>query len=149
MKKLPAVIFALACVMALARSVYADNGTEMVVTDDLTVLGTNGTWGDPDFEVKGFTVFGSTVGFVPQPGFIPGPGSVVIRGDLQVGGQISLPKLSNIKTADIPAHTAEVIAVNSDGSAAKPVTINRRFRQTRRAPAGQTVPAVAVSSGTR
>ncbi|MCG2726489.1 MAG: hypothetical protein L6420_09635, partial [Elusimicrobia bacterium] len=35
-------------------------GTELGATDDFTVLGTDGTVDDPDVEIKGFTIFGST-----------------------------------------------------------------------------------------
>jgi len=151
MKKLPVMIFslfALACSLAPARPVYAGGGTEMVIDDDLTVLGTGGSWGDADFKVAGLTVFGSTVGLVSRMGPNPSPGSVIIRGSLQVGGEISQPERSAMKPLNNPASAAGVIAVNSDGSAVSPAKIRRGSRQVRRAAKGRPGPAVAVSSGT-
>ena len=58
----------------------ADNGTEFGIEDDLTVYGSTGSWADPDFEVKGFSVLGSTTG--PQK-VSPAPGNMVLRGNLQ------------------------------------------------------------------
>jgi microcystin-dependent protein len=60
---------------------WCDNNTEYVVEDDLTVNGTQGTYLDPDVELKGFAVIGAT-----QPSYttnIPaGPGNVIINGTL-------------------------------------------------------------------
>ncbi|PKM98884.1 MAG: hypothetical protein CVU79_01140 [Elusimicrobia bacterium HGW-Elusimicrobia-3] len=70
----------------MAPAVYAaDNGTEFGIEDDLTVLGTGGavTPADPDLEVKGFTVFGSTQ--TAYTGLAaPAAGDVVVNGYLAV-----------------------------------------------------------------
>ena len=62
---------------------YCDNNTEFVVEDDLTVNGTQGTYEDPDVELKGFVVIGAT-----QPTYtanIPnGPGNLIVNGTLGV-----------------------------------------------------------------
>jgi len=62
---------------------WCDNNTEFVVEDDLTINGTQGTYEDPDVELKGFVVIGAT-----QPSYtanIPaGPGNVIINGTLGV-----------------------------------------------------------------
>ncbi|MGD9642190.1 MAG: hypothetical protein AB7V08_05560 [Elusimicrobiales bacterium] len=63
----------------------ADNSTEFGIEDDLTVLGTGGavTPADPDLEVKGFTVFGSTQ--TAYTGMAaPAAGDVVVNGYLAV-----------------------------------------------------------------
>lgn len=59
----------------------ADNGTEFGIEDDLTVLGKSGNAVDPDVEIKGFTVFGST-----QTAYlIPvDTGNVVLNGAVQI-----------------------------------------------------------------
>ena len=85
MKKLLVVAFALACSLTLARTAKAA-GTEFGVDDDLTVLGTDGTWGDPDVQVDGLTRFGingSTMKITENT-----KGSVGIAGGLQVDGTI-------------------------------------------------------------
>jgi len=64
----------------LTSSLYAQ--TEFGVEDDLTVLGVDGTVPDPDVEIKGFTVFGSTQ--AAYTGGAAAPGSVVINGALTV-----------------------------------------------------------------
>ena len=128
MKKLPAVIFALACCLTLARPACADNGTEVVIADDLTVLGTDGTWEDPDVHIAGFTVFGSTSGTVSKLGANPRPGSVLVTGDLQIGGNVYIPNLSELKPSDLNSPVGEVLRVNSAGSAATPVTRKQRVR---------------------
>lgn len=67
--------------LLLAPAVYAtDNGTEFGIEDDLTVMGSTGTWADPDVEIKGFTVFGPLAG--PQV-ITSTNGNVAIRGNLQ------------------------------------------------------------------
>ena len=147
MRTFAIIIFSLVCAIAYARSVSAGNGTEVVIGDDLTVLGTDGTWGDPDFKVAGITVFGSTVGLVSRMGPHPAPGSVIIRGGLQVGGGITQSQPSDIKSLT-PASAAKVIAVNSDGSASEPAKAGRSSRRVRRAAKVRPAPAVAVSSAT-
>ena len=59
MNNLQAAVLALACIFLLARPACADNGTEVVIGDDLTVLGTGGNWNDPDVKVSGSVKFGS------------------------------------------------------------------------------------------
>ncbi|MDA8131643.1 MAG: hypothetical protein M0011_09095 [Elusimicrobia bacterium] len=84
MKKATKVIIALVCVAAAGRLAQAaDNGTEFGVEDDLTVLGTGGTALDPDLEVKGFTVFGSTQS-APALGIPVAPGNIFANGYVQV-----------------------------------------------------------------
>lgn len=73
----------MAALLALFFAVPAyavDNGTEFGIEDDLSVLGSTGTWADPDAEVKGFSVFGPLAG--PQ-NIVGAPGNVAIRGNLQ------------------------------------------------------------------
>ena len=52
------LFFALLFLLPLS-SLYAAS-TELGAEDDLTVLGTDGTVTDPDLEIKGFSIFGST-----------------------------------------------------------------------------------------
>nr|MDA8131645.1 hypothetical protein [Elusimicrobiota bacterium] len=56
--------------------------TELGSEDDLTVLGINGTAADPDTEIKGFTVFGSTQAV--YTGAVVGAGNAVVNGYLAV-----------------------------------------------------------------
>jgi len=65
---------------SLTPVLYAQ--TELGAEDDLTVLGTNGGAEDPDVEVKGFTVFGSTQG--SYSGAVAGTGNIVVNGYLSV-----------------------------------------------------------------
>jgi hypothetical protein len=71
-----------------------DNGTEFHVVDDLYVGGWDGTWSDPDVEIYGFSMFGSTTAYDKRwtdwsvlQGKMPttSTGAVVILGDLVVG----------------------------------------------------------------
>lgn len=64
----------------MASNLYSQ--TELGSEDDFTVLGTNGTAADPDAEIKGFTVFGSTQ--TAYTGAVAGPGNVVVNGVLAV-----------------------------------------------------------------
>jgi len=70
-------------ILIFGVSGYCDNNTEFVVEDDLTVNGTQGTYEDPDVELKGFVVIGAT-----QPTYtanIPnGPGNLIVNGVLGV-----------------------------------------------------------------
>jgi len=90
-------ILAAACCLLPASS-HAQ--TELGSEDDLTVLGTNGTALDPDTEIKGFTVFGSTQ--TSYTGAVVGPGNVVINGVLAVSsgayfvGNSTFPAASEI-----------------------------------------------------
>jgi hypothetical protein len=72
-----------AMVLSWAQAVYAAGSTEFGVADDLTVYGNVGTAADPDVEVKGFTVFGSTQS-VYSAGAVVGGGNVVVNGVLAV-----------------------------------------------------------------
>lgn len=73
--------------LAWAPAAYAaDNGTEFGIEDDLTVLGTEGTQADPDVEIRGFSLFGSSAGVTMQ---IPAePGNVLFGGEVQVSSGI-------------------------------------------------------------
>ncbi len=83
MKKQVALALSLVCLCAMTRAAYAaDNGTEFFLEDDLTVFGVTGTSLDPDAEIKGFTVFGSTQ--ASYAGLVEGPGNVVVNGQLWV-----------------------------------------------------------------
>ncbi|MBI4349840.1 MAG: hypothetical protein HY550_00220 [Elusimicrobia bacterium] len=80
-KKIAAGLLA-ALALSLASAAYAaDNGTEFGIEDDLTVLGKAGTAVDPDVEIKGFTVFGSTQASYLIP---VDTGNVVLNGAVQV-----------------------------------------------------------------
>lgn len=156
MKRIPAVILAVACFFAAACAVFADNGTEVVIGDDLTVLGTDGTWSDPDFHVAGFTVFGSTVGTVSKLGANPSPGSVVITGNLQVDGSVYLPNLPPLAPSGPNSPSGVAVQASPAVSAKAPGAITPPSRL-RRMPGGKAVsppktPGVqrppAVSSGT-
>ncbi|MDO8804089.1 MAG: DUF1566 domain-containing protein, partial [Elusimicrobiota bacterium] len=59
--------------------------TELGSEDDLTVLGTNGTVEDPDTEIKGFTIFGSTNVLTH---ISTATGNVVINGALEVSSDV-------------------------------------------------------------
>lgn len=56
--------------------------TELGIKDDLTVMGAAGTAADPDVEIKGFTVFGSTQ--TAYTGVVVGAGNVLVNGHLAV-----------------------------------------------------------------
>ncbi|MFA7007522.1 MAG: hypothetical protein WC204_01565 [Elusimicrobiales bacterium] len=86
----------------LASVVYAQ--TELGSSDDLTILGVNGTALDPDVEIKGFTVFGSTQS--AYPGNIP-----VLAGNVVVNGYLSVS-------------SGAYFSVNSTFTAANTVFIN-------------------------
>ncbi len=62
--------------LALSLQLCAQGQTELGVKDDLSVFGTNGTLDDPNVEIKGFTVFGSTQ--TSYTGAVNGPGNVVV-----------------------------------------------------------------------
>ena len=82
---LPLFLFVVFCPLlpfssSLTPALYAQ--TELGSEDDLSVLGTNGSLDDPDVEIKGFTVFGSTQ--AAYTGAVVGPGNVVVNGYLSV-----------------------------------------------------------------
>ncbi|MFA7009053.1 MAG: hypothetical protein WC204_09345, partial [Elusimicrobiales bacterium] len=73
-----------AIALSWVPAAYAANSTEFGVEGDLTVLGTGGNSAlDPDVEIKGFTVFGSTQSSYPGGQPITA-GNVVINGVLSV-----------------------------------------------------------------
>ena len=116
MKKLLATVFALTCILTLARSAHADIGTIFGVGDDLTVQGTDGTYADADVEIYGLTVLGPT-----RPGStrITGamPGSLIVTGSLEVSGAAYLPALGNILPSDLSGNGARILRVNTAGTA--------------------------------
>jgi len=108
MKRLVSIAIAvvLTCMAVMVNTAYAehdsltggseqDNGTEFHVVDDLYVGGWKGTWNDPDVEIYGFSMFGSTTAYNNRwhdwssslQGKMPttSTGAVVILGDLVVG----------------------------------------------------------------
>lgn len=105
----------------------ADNQTEFGVADDLTVLGVEGTYLDPDVEIKGFTVFGATQSAYTAN--IPAAqGNVIINGILGVSsgayiaGVSTFVYVSSITFKGVDSifitdgNTDEVLAKDSDGS---------------------------------
>lgn len=73
-----ALVFPLLLLLPSAAPAQTELGSE----DDLTILGVDGSAADPDAEIKGFTVFGSTQ--AAYTGVPAGPGNVVINGVLAV-----------------------------------------------------------------
>ena len=70
-------------ILIFGVSGYCDNNTEFVVEDDLTIKGTQGTYLDPDVELKGFVVIGATQ--AAYTANIPnGPGNLIVNGVLGV-----------------------------------------------------------------
>ena len=66
----------------------ADKNVEFGIEDDLTVNGIEGNAADADLEVKGYSLFGSTNGFIVPAGFANGAGSVVVASNLYVNGKL-------------------------------------------------------------
>lgn len=77
------IIAAIAIILTAGALAYADNDTEFGIEDDLTVLGTSGSAVDPDMEVKGFTVFGSTQAS-PLLQIPVAPGNIFANGYVQI-----------------------------------------------------------------
>ncbi|HAF95245.1 MAG: hypothetical protein A2021_02285 [Elusimicrobia bacterium GWF2_52_66] len=77
------IVIGLLAAMALtwAQTAYADNATEFGVEDDLTIMGTAGTVADPDVEIRGFSIFGSTGVTANIP---VAPGNIIVNGQMQV-----------------------------------------------------------------
>jgi hypothetical protein len=80
-------VFPLLCCFLASVSIFSATGftqaeTELGSEGDLTILGTGGTAVDPNVEIKGFTVFGSTQ--TSYDGAVISSGSVVINGYLSV-----------------------------------------------------------------
>ncbi len=77
------LVLVLTTLLTAGRVLSQDNGTEFGVMDDLTVLGVQGDYLDPDVEIKGFTVFGATQ-TAYTANISSGPGNVIINGVLGV-----------------------------------------------------------------
>ncbi len=77
---------AMALMLASWSAWAADAGVEMGAEDDMTVLGTEGSLPDADFEAKGYSVFGTPSVEVPSQ-FTNGAGSVVVASNLFVAGE--------------------------------------------------------------
>ena len=99
----------------LTTFLYAQ--TEFGVEDDLTALGVDGTALDPDAEIKGFTVFGSTQ--AAYAGAAAAPGNVVVNGALTVSsgayfvGDSTFPAANKIFVNDGSA--GQMLRKNSGG----------------------------------
>lgn len=115
----PALLLSLAlsagcCLLPAIANAQTELGSE----DDLTVLGVNGTALDPDTEIKGFTVFGSTQ--AAYTGAVVGPGSVVVNGALAVSSgayfvdSSTFPSAGKIFIGDGSA--GQLLSKRSDGS---------------------------------
>jgi prefoldin subunit 5 len=89
----------------LTDNVFSQEATEFGIVTDLTVFGTNSTLTDPNVEIKGFTVFGSTQDAYPGE-ILNAPGNVVINGYLSVSsgsyfaGISTFPAAGNIYIKD-------------------------------------------------
>lgn len=92
----------------------ADNGTEFGIEDDLSVFGSQGTALDPDMEVKGFTVFGSTQS--AYTGAVVGAGNVVVNGVLAVSsGAYFVGNSTFTAGVYLPAPTSLYVTGGGDG----------------------------------
>jgi len=116
MKKLIRVVLALACVAATGRLARAaDNGTEFGIEDDLTVLGTGGTMWDPDVEIKGFTLFGST-GPAQTVNIPQTLGNIYVSGYVQVSSGMYVAGGSTFtSTVNLPAPASLYVSGGADG----------------------------------
>jgi len=98
-----------------ARPVYAaDNNTEFGIADDLSIFGIEGNMMDPDFEIKGFTLFGSTstqVVNIPQA-----PGNIFVSGYVQVSSGIYIAGTSTFTgRINFPAPASMYVPGGNDG----------------------------------
>ncbi len=100
----------------LSPALYSQ--AEFGVEGDLTVLGTSGTALDPDVEIKGFTVFGSTQ--AAYPGAVVARGNVVINGALSVSSGAYFVDSSTFSAANKifinDGSTGQLLSKRSDGS---------------------------------
>ena len=149
MNNLPAAVFALASCFISALPAYAGHGTEVVIGDDLTVLGTDGSWGDADVRVNGTVVFGTPHKEATAVNISTGT-SKVKAAATAVGSQAAVK--ASIVPAGIRAGLGgDALRVNSDGSAVKTSGKKPRIRLLRPKAGGQTAPAprtvVGISSG--
>jgi len=91
--------------------------TELGSEDDLTVMGTTGTAIDPDTEIKGFTVFGSTQ--TAYPGAVAGAGNVVVNGVLSVSSGAYFTGNSTFTEAGrvfiLDGSEGQILSKNTDG----------------------------------
>ena len=83
--------------LAVSLPLCAQGQTELGVKDDLSVFGTGGTLDDPNVEIKGFTVFGSTQ--TSYTGAVNGPGNVVVNGALTVSSGAYFAGVSTFSSA--------------------------------------------------
>ena len=128
MKKIK-IAAGLAALLALAWNTgfcAGHGGTEFGITDDLTVFGTaGGSLEDPDVEIKGFTVFGSTE--AERALNIPrAPGNIFVNGFVEVSSglyvaasstfaaRVSLPAPGGIFVSG--GNPGEVLKKQADGS---------------------------------
>ena len=102
---------------AISLPLYSQTQTELGSEGDLTVLGTGGTALDPNTEIKGFTVFGSTQ--TAYTGAVIGPGNVVVNGVLAVSsgayfvGNSTFPAAAKIFIND--GSPGQLLSKNSGG----------------------------------
>ena len=85
-KNKTAVILSVSLLLLVSgMAAAADIGVELGADDDLTVLGTGGTVPDPDVEIKGFSIFGSTnvLTYISTA-----PGNTVFNGAVQVSSSV-------------------------------------------------------------
>jgi len=81
-----AVIFSVSLWLLVSGLAFAaDQEVELGVQDDLTVFGSGGTVPDPDVEIKGFSVFGSTnvLTYISTA-----PGNTVFNGAVQISSDV-------------------------------------------------------------
>src|SRR3989338_5401285 len=102
---------------AISLPLYSQTQTELGSEGDLTVLGTGGTALDPNTEIKGFTVFGSTQ--AAYTGAVIGDGNVVVNGVLAVSsgayfvGNSTFPAAAGIFIND--GSPGQILSKNSGG----------------------------------
>ena len=102
---------------AISLPLYSQTQTELGSEGDLTVLGTGGTALDPNTEIKGFTVFGSTQ--AAYTGAVIGNGNVVVNGVLAVSsgayfvGNSTFPAAAKIFIND--GSPGQILSKNSGG----------------------------------
>ena len=70
---------------SLVPDAHSQIGTELGSEDDLTVLGTDGNVHDPDLEIKGFTIFGSTD---VRTHISTAPGNTIFNGAIETSSDV-------------------------------------------------------------
>ncbi|HAH31329.1 MAG TPA: hypothetical protein DCL44_03330, partial [Elusimicrobia bacterium] len=73
------VLFALCF---LTSVLYSQNQTEFGAQGDFTVFGIGGNWNDADVEMKGFSIFGSSLGITQN--IESAPGNIFVGGGVQL-----------------------------------------------------------------